>query len=628
MKWTLIASTALPAVAIAASVGACSTIETGDLSCGSDICTETRAPAPAVDAGEISALDAATVDATSPPDSGPSACPGGILYVSTKGSDTYDGCTTALPLASIGAAIARAAATASTADAGARPEIHVCAGSYLENLAPVTANVTLLGGYNCTTWTRTADYGYPTFDAVNETRLGAAGATNGSGATVTFNTAGVDASTVFDGFTVLLSTNLVTATLLGFGSTGDAYGILSVNKAVPTITNVHVSAGATAAGRSIGIAGEHASVRVMHDLVEAGGGQHSIAVYLFDDVAGALVQNNTLHGGSATSTASEGLEVTTSQPLTGDNAIRGNSVEGGTGAGSSIGITIDNTTVSVVGNQISGGAPTCAQNCFSYGVLVRTTTNAFLADSNYVAGTTGSAFGFGIFATKTSSPVVTNNVVFGGSVGGSAAIVLNEGANGIVRSNTLASAGQAILIGAYASTTLENNLAVAVAPSSVFLTSDDCTSGTTTTFASIANNAAVGFAGNLLLESTACAAPVASGLAGLAAHLGAAASANVRIDSSCSDETAATQAQCSATTACATSTSACGASIVTAIDSVDDARAAVLDVTKGYPLAATAPCLVTQGGVGRTASVPLDVLGATRTAPVSIGAYEDDAACQ
>src|SRR5262245_14566031 len=95
---------------------------------------------------------------TEMPDMAP--CP--VLYVSaSRGNDANSGCSTGNPKHSIGAAL-----SALTLDTR---EVHVCRGEYME--PGIALTLPLYGGYDCTTWQRTATYGYPSFDGTNETVL-------------------------------------------------------------------------------------------------------------------------------------------------------------------------------------------------------------------------------------------------------------------------------------------------------------------------------------------------------------------------------------------------------------------------------------------------------------------------
>src|SRR5262249_30757361 len=77
--------------------------------------------------------------------------PGPVVYVSPDGSDENDGCTTATPQRTIASALAFVKGAGA-----AHHEVHVCAGTYAERALAVDYPVSILGGFACNTWTRTA----------------------------------------------------------------------------------------------------------------------------------------------------------------------------------------------------------------------------------------------------------------------------------------------------------------------------------------------------------------------------------------------------------------------------------------------------------------------------------------
>jgi hypothetical protein len=90
----------------------------------------------------------------------------------------------------------------------------------------------LTGGYSSSTWARTATYGYPSFDATNETVLEVT-TSNVSGATLTIT----GSSGTVDGFTIQGQlTGSISATAAAIRVTG---------LGTPTISNDHLLGGAT-----------------------------------------------------------------------------------------------------------------------------------------------------------------------------------------------------------------------------------------------------------------------------------------------------------------------------------------------------------------------------------------------
>lgn len=98
---------------------------------------------------------------------------------------------------------------------------------------------------------------------------------------------------------------------------------------------------------------------------------------------------------------------------------------------------------------------------------------------------------------------------------------------------------------------------------------------------------------------------------------------NVRLASSCMSEAAS---QCRVELACGTSAGCVGAVLTTPPPLADLGFADL--VGSGWKLRDGGPCAFLRGGADLVASVPADAYGTPRTAPVSIGAHENDAACQ
>jgi pectin methylesterase-like acyl-CoA thioesterase len=91
--------------------------------------------------------------------------PDAALYVSIDGKDTNPG-TQVLPFRTIAGALASA-----LTDQKVGVEIRVCKGTYAETKLVVRAPVTILGGFNCSSWTRAAGFPNPLAEDPNETRI-------------------------------------------------------------------------------------------------------------------------------------------------------------------------------------------------------------------------------------------------------------------------------------------------------------------------------------------------------------------------------------------------------------------------------------------------------------------------
>ena len=111
--------------------------------------------------------------------------------------------------------------------------MHACKGTYSEMALSLSAPVSLRGAYDCATWTRTATFGYPTFDGVNATIV-----ENGSPASQAQTlvlSGNVPSSTIVDGLAMIAGAPALDAT---------TEGVLVHGSASPVITDVEVTGGA------------------------------------------------------------------------------------------------------------------------------------------------------------------------------------------------------------------------------------------------------------------------------------------------------------------------------------------------------------------------------------------------
>ena len=116
------------------------------------------------------------------------------------------------------------------------------------------------------------------------------------------------------------------------------------------------------------------------------------------------------------------------------------------------------------------------------------------------------------------------------------------------------------------------------------------------------------------------------------------ATGNRRVSASCGSSDSATQ--CAPVATCVSaqaSQSACIAHVLGTWDDTTQGSADLLDNSRTWKLATTAPCTIAQAystpltdvldADGGTTYDTIDILGAQRTAPVTIGAYEDNGTC-
>jgi hypothetical protein len=582
-------------------------------------------------------------------------CTGGLLYVSPTGNDTNDGCATNAPLKTI----ARAASVAKAQGNALVQEVHVCKGIYQEPQITVDFKSSLRGSYDCTTWKRTATFGYPTFDGTNATEIDSNQTTGASITTVAVGGSAVDASVVVDGFSIRGSSSASTSIAL------------ALNGGTPSIQNNQITGGtfseATAAQASIGvqISGD-ASPEITSSTIDGGGGATtststsaigSVGISIGVDSGSPNIHGVTINGGSGSApigSGSIGIAVSGGTFSTA-NAIRSCTINGGTGKIGTSGVastgvlSVASGSVEVDDDAISGGAGSCAMasgNCSNFGVIAGVGSLTLRADKIYGGDATGGTNGgsAGITVSGLKSFVAENDMIHGGNAsasvahGSARAIELNQTASPSIRNNTLysgnggtGSASVLIVDPQVSAIVLDNNVLampngsgavgitlscsanlissvqnnVFLAPPTVMFYGGNgvgtgkCTRTTTQTFTTVAD-------AQTFLEGTAT---------------GAVATGNVRLAtaSGCSPEltpTCVTNASC-------TSAAACVAAIVAGWTAADTGEA----LLEGAGWKINPVCAVSQGGLDISSSLTTDLYGNKRTAPLSVGADENDATC-
>jgi hypothetical protein len=360
------------------------------------------------------------------PSDGPIVLPDGavprILFVSADGgSDTNDGLTPTTPKKTIAAAVALAASI----DAGV--EVHACAGTYVEVNLSVGSAISLRGSYDCASWTRTATFGFPTFDGTNATIVqnGDAGA---QGATLVVNQ-GVPSTSVVDG--------LIVEGALAFD--GGTTGMAVRESASPVVTDDVITGGGGHAGTgSVGLAiFGSASPEVKGCVISGGTGTGpvgSVGVQI-NSTGTPYVHGNVISGGLGTSTnlvATRGMFIESSNA--GSTAITDNIVSAcdvqGVDAGYTTGIRVAAAdasapiAVDIVGCQISGGLSTGSGGA-SVGVQIDSpsATVHVIADRIYGGARAGApATVMGIQVQTVGAVAVENTMVHGGDVIGPGSI--------------------------------------------------------------------------------------------------------------------------------------------------------------------------------------------------------------
>lgn len=568
-------------------------------------------------------------------------CPDHAVYVSGDGNDNASGCTITTPKRTIGAAIALLKTLGAQ-----KHDVRVCRGTYEESVALDYA-ASLSGGFECATWKRSAGYGYPTFDGVNETVV------TGSAGAPPITVSGVQ-GVVIDGFTFRAKD----------GTTARIPGAISRDGARPAFSSSKIAGGGgeiPASPASVGLALENGgSVELTKCTVEGGmakntsaGGYGSAGLFLASNAGNAHVVESTIEGGAGIVSGGTGsIGVLGLGGSLGAGGIERSIIRGGTGRtavgsaaygiGFFTGAAVD---VEVSGSRVHGGLGRCSGACSVSGIALRTAGKVKLHGNRIHGGEVDpdlvDDIGYtGIRLSEFSNADVQNNAVFSGNStnvafsSGSVALLL-ESTNGsaIVANNTLVlgptEANKGIVLSAKSkSATIANNLLMNAGATACdrAMVLDACAGRAY----ALHGNAWAGFTdGTPLLRAdtgaATCAADginasTADGIASSAATAFGApnVTGNVRVTSAC-----AADARCTAFAGCSSPT-ACVSAMTSG---TFDLPTAGKLLESGWKLPGTAPCSVAKGGVQVTGLAEVDAFGAARTAPRSIGSHESEA-CQ
>jgi hypothetical protein len=373
--------------------------------------------APGCDAGVVSG------DASSP-----TLCPGGVVYVSPNGNDAHSGCAPCAAKLSIRSAIDATTAALAALDAGvgATPEIHVCAGTYSEVGLQLTAPISILGGYDCSSWT----YGSSSVTTIMN------GDFVQQNSTLEVKSPQIGPGTVLGGLTIVGATP-------GVGATQGAGAIAAIydhNGASPTVSNdvivaPSVTTSAGAGGVGIYIA-DTASPDVYNSQISGGAG--TTGGTTFSDFATAAVviavqggtpqiHGNTINGGSGAAPngggaaqGSVGIRVNQCNSLlTGGAAIESNTINGGSGSSATAGIALDPSLqtgciVDILDNTITGGTATASASV-SAGIDVREPNVVVIARNRIVGSlSTSVAHSYGVNSTNGTQILLVNNMIHAG----------------------------------------------------------------------------------------------------------------------------------------------------------------------------------------------------------------------
>ena len=620
-------------------------------------------------------------------------CPGGVMYVSKLGSESNSGCTPCTPKLTIRTALDALSGVVASVDAGspapsdaggdaadAAPTpvppyplppgftVRVCEGVYAEVELSLTVRASLEGGYDCTTWRRTADYGFPNFDAVNETRI-----TNGAytlqSSTFVVSGSAVDSSVTLDGLTVE-------------GASSGTSGSVALHVAAgasPVVSNNRIVGGATTAGASLpGSIGVYvldgASPEIRENDISGGSGtgaasRGSVGLYLEATAGAPFIHDNAIDGGSGTAPSahngSVGALLQSTLPLTeaGGAAFSRNRVSGGTGVGGVPGasattvgaVLLGTSPVDILDNEIRGG-DSDAPGTLSMGIhsqnagagAVRIARNRVDAGSR----TGANSHAFGIEVQAASSPIVVNNMVHGGHgtnrstplyvVGTTAAKIAYNTLFGGVFTDSTFPIGQIWFNGSPAGAEVHSNILAGPSRSSTSGIRIDlaCPGGLPVPvpvyFSRLRSNLFVGNGSRLLsFSQSICSVYEADTIAELTAMVTPGESAgNLAIKESCDVSESGT---CIAEPSCGLGLidgglpeagpplADCMRSVFATWTEADDGLTELF--TTGWVLRPNSLCSIS-GGAFADAAASTDLFGAARTNPRSIGADEFNEPCQ
>jgi hypothetical protein len=379
-----------------------------------------------------------------------------IVYVSGSGSDANDGLSSARAVQTLSAALGLLETNKLDGY-----EIHLCAGDYSANTLVSKRALAVRGGYNCSTWTRSEQFGQKgDFADGNQTRINgvasATGPTLKADVSKGFTLEGVDVSASVGGFP--------TVRLEGAGN------------AVVQDARVYGAVGATGAsimGTTIGLEVAATEVLVQASVLRGGSGvalndsgdsRGSIALRTLD--TRVTVRSSTLFAGTGTGIyGGIGAYVIDNQgrsvPVRFEDAtIRGEASLGygsKDGAYGFVGITSSNTKLTLRRTQIRGGTTHVARlsagtsagtailqaaGVIAYGV------DAQIDDSRIDVGdldadpSTGPYFvTFGILNVLTGELTITNSVVSAGGASSTLPVsgiaVYAQSGNTVIRHSTL-----------------------------------------------------------------------------------------------------------------------------------------------------------------------------------------------
>jgi hypothetical protein len=598
-------------------------------------------------------------------DAGEGGPPCTTLHVSPAGNDTSSGCAPGEPKKTIGAALDRARASKDVST------ILVCAGSYDQELV-LDLPIQLLGGHDCSSFSRTADYGHPVFDGVNKTTIG--GQTLPAALRITGTAIGP--STLVDGFTVRGASGadqsdgaamkidsgaapvVSNCEIIG-GSTISVTGPGSVGLAIESGAKPEIRAnqidggtGSTYASESVGRAGIHVdgATPYLHDNAVTGGaaapkpsyGIGSAALVLRDagpltEAAGRPVWRNTFHGGDAIG-QEDGVASAGVLLLGGTEVdLVENSIRPGRSLGKAVQLrgveSRSSGALRISQCRIFGGDPNSADPSqgFRVGAMINGAESALIENSMIYGGVpidgySGPSPSFAVALANVTGATLRHNTLY-------------SGPSGFPTVGTVLHANHGVT-----GTVVQNNLMANAAGWSEPFYIEPCASFGT--FERVQNNLLFNLGKpvpNVMAQVYGYGpSPLGScygwqsfaNLDDLSSHFltncspttpgpctsfgGTKVDGNRVLRSECDGESG-----CIPWQACDAAALPCLQSVIEGWSTSDNGLSTLFG--PGWKLAADLPCAVTQSSLDL--SVPFDLFGTPRTTPASMGAHEQDGPC-
>ncbi|MBX3130415.1 MAG: hypothetical protein KF718_27095 [Polyangiaceae bacterium] len=445
-------------------------------------------------------------------DASVAVCPGNVMYVSVDGGDdSNSGCSPCFPKATLGGALSSLRA-ATALDAGGSPlpagfAVKACKGLYSDTSLLLDLPVSLYGGYDCATWTRTGSQGWPTFDKVNETTI-RNGDVSKQVDSLRVSGSAVDASVTIEGFTILgWPAGAPAARSKALGVYGGAAPRITGNLIQGGASKGSGSGGGLDNVASTGLWIEQASPDVTQNQIHGGSGSvadyGSVGVLVRGASSKPKLQGNEIHGGSGSGQddGSIGLRVFENASMTeaGGNPIADNVIWSGTGVddslfGISAGGVVLHTPAELVGNSIRGetlpnnGSRGCGVRVFGAGVVARnriysgdaTSTSGVWAqgngariENNMIHSGHGHPALHGVWIQGSGVQLLHNTIV--SHTPGNNQLVeqvyLESGTGAVIRGNIFMAQVSAVSTGIRSKVCLANN-AIATLHDNVFLNND------------------------------------------------------------------------------------------------------------------------------------------------------------